>query len=171
MRIFLFLHVKRGVSLLRMWNINCNPHWRATQLPIKLGIYQVRYTCYLYFNFFLERLFRGDVVRKEKKTRVKYHLSIKRMCAVVEFFFNHIMLFLFFTRYWEILIANQTQLTDYATGIYQVRYTCYLSRIYIYIYMFYRSTVQKLEKNMLNITVKHANNKLCTGCIFKILRW
>jgi len=83
---FCFSHVKRGVSLLRMWNINCNPHWRATQLTIKLGIYQVRYTCYLYCIFFLERLFRADVARKGKKNRVKYHLLIKRMCAVVEFF-------------------------------------------------------------------------------------
>jgi hypothetical protein len=34
-------------------HINCNPHSQATQLTtIKMRIYQVRYTCYLYFDFF-----------------------------------------------------------------------------------------------------------------------
>ena len=40
-----------GGSLLGMRNINCKPHWLAVQLTtIKMGIYQVRCTCYLYLK-------------------------------------------------------------------------------------------------------------------------
>ena len=40
-------------SLLHMQNINCKSHWWTDKLTtIKMGIYQVRYACYLYFIFF-----------------------------------------------------------------------------------------------------------------------
>jgi hypothetical protein len=48
-------------------HINCNPHSQATQLTtIKMRIYQVRYTCYLYFIFFS----RSTVQRLEKKLNI-----------------------------------------------------------------------------------------------------
>ena len=41
-----------GLVLLSMRNINSKPYWRAMQLTtIKMGIYQVWYTCHVYFFF------------------------------------------------------------------------------------------------------------------------
>jgi len=126
---FCFSHVKRGVcrycacEILFAIPIDGLRNWQSNWGFIK---YDSHATCILIF-FSIDC---SEEMWLEKKTRVKYHLSIKRMCPVVEFvFFNHIILFLFFTslrgcRYWEILIASQTPLTGYATGIYQVRYTC-----------------------------------------------
>jgi hypothetical protein len=51
---------------------------------IKMVIYQVQYTCDLYFNFCLDQQFRGDVALK------------KNLCRILSVNKKNVLLFLFF---------------------------------------------------------------------------
>jgi len=88
-----------------MGHINCNPHSQATQLTtIKMRIYQVRYTCYLYFIFF--SIYSSEARKKSWILSVKHasntfctwqnafsmprvgsSLWFKRRCSLFFFFF------------------------------------------------------------------------------------
>ena len=81
-----------------MRNINCQPHWLVIQLTtIKMGIYQVRYTCNLYLkNAFLinsseEMSLENNwlwILSVNKENLLTFWISLD--------FFYHIRIFLFF---------------------------------------------------------------------------
>ena len=126
----------KGGSLMRKRSINCKP--------------QLRYTCYLYLILFFS-ITSSEEMWIERKARAEYFMSIKGMSSLIEFLcccFYHIRIFLFFTCLGkESLLRNincnphwrAMQLPKTKIGIYQVRYTCYLSSIYVFLDRQFRS--------------------------------